>query len=202
AAPKQKKRNMEGSNTEANSGDMKEKGRPKRKAVIWKALVKAGNACGKSFVFSPLKLVCRARNTYVRTLLQCKYGQETAVELPISFNCTTNKSGSRREEENLRRLIKMTEIKLKLQLNAETEVAAVAEETSGGVIMSAAPHSLESLMRSSSVGGSYGGRHRSSGIAPIDEESPCYFPGSFKKRWATPLPRTTSCGTTLTVTTS
>ena len=35
-------------------------------------------------------------------------------------------------------------------------------------------------------------------IAPIDEESPCYFLGSFKKKWTTPLPRSAITSTTST----
>lgn len=169
-----------------NEGKAKEK--PKRKGV-WKVLVRAGNACSKNLVLLPVKLLCRARNAYVESLLNCKSGQDSAVEVPISFKA--HRSGSSREEENLRRLIRMTEIKLQLQMKVE-EGGPTATESGPETSVIVARPTFFGALRSSSVGA----KHMTIGIAPIDEESPCYFPGSFKKRWATPLPRSGSCGNT------
>ncbi|GLJ40647.1 hypothetical protein SUGI_0839170 [Cryptomeria japonica] len=174
--------------SERNSNEIKAKEKPKRRGV-WKVLARAGNACSKNLVLLPVKLLCRARKAYVETLLNCKTGQDKAVEVPISFKA--HRSGSRREEENLRRLIRMTEIKLQLQMKLEDSGSMATESGPENSVIVARPTFFGAL-RSSSVGA----KHMTIGIAPIDEDSPCYFPGSFKKRWATPLPRSGSCGTT------
>lgn len=190
--------------------EVKEK--PERKARKGFLRSAARNLCRlKTFRgFSPAKVLCRCRDLYVQTMLSCRcaQGDGTAffppesgrktrkVQLPADSSTSGSGSGSsrRREEENLRRLIKMTESKLSSDNHDHNEelmaVSAKTISTSIGVAFG--------IPRSSSVNDNNNSNFSWMSIAPIDEESPCYFPGSFKKRWATPLPRSASTSTTTT----
>jgi hypothetical protein len=163
---------------------------------------------------SPVKFLCRCRDLYVQTMLSCRCAQADCTAFispesghrtrPVSLPADTSSNGSssssrRREEENLRRLIKMTESKSQLDDHQEFEFVNDHDEE----LMAMSAHAISTsigvafgIPRSSSVNNNSNSNYSWMSIAPIDEESPCYFPGSFKKRWATPLPRSASTSTT------
>eukprot|EP01018_Ginkgo_biloba_P033570 Gb_23793 [translate_table: standard] len=143
----------------------------KPKKIIWVA--KATRLCLKTL--SPLKLLCKTRDAL--SFRGCRSEKNFISPEPVHFPA---KSRSRREEENLRRLIQLMESK--------THFIESAANATPETVSTPPPRPSLAALRSSSV-------HTT--IAPIDEDNPCYFPGSFKKKWATPLPRTGSCGNPL-----